>query len=300
MLVYKLKSFIMIKMISLNTLIIIIIIFFVLAIGAGAYFLIFKKKKAPPIKCKQLDDPCTNNKECCGSGSYSMYCNNTSKTCTKCGDECKNPSECCEGKQCIGGTCQSPPKVCGTSGSSCSINNYPSQITVNKGDKFTMAFPLASSNCKYMFFSDKSLHYYMVKVGSDISTASSTPSFFHMSYDPNYKESSFSDYMNVVFLSEDGDLIVSSQDFSSGNIEILWSLSSRNDGVWSRGSGPPYTLTLDDCGNLVLTDSSNNVTFNSKLRYFCDIDGTNCGWRTCNNNFRCGFTDDNKYWCRCV
>lgn len=293
-------------MLNLNTLIIILVGIIILGIGIGVYFLFIKKKPALKI-CKQIDDPCSNDSECCGSNLYSMYCNDTSKTCTKCPSDCKDPNECCNGKQCVGGLCQDPPKVCGSSGSNCPNNNeFNSNYTTNKGDEDKNISAMLSSNCKYLFVFDSiSLHDYSVykMKSADISDATTSPNFFHTVYEPNYKAPSFGSgkYMNFFYMTADGDLYIKALKLDGSNkTEILWSASSRNDGMWSKGTGPPYTLTLDDCGNLVLTDSSNNITFTSKLRYFCDIDGTNCRWRTCNNDFKCGFTDDNKYWCKCT
>lgn len=291
-------------MLSLNTLIIILVGIVILAIGIGVYFVVIKKKVTPPKKCKQINDPCSNDSECCGSNLYSMYCNDISKTCTKCAYNCKDTSECCDGKSCVGGICQDPPKVCGSSGSSCPINTYSSIATINKGEFDKPVIELASSNCKYLFLPDPiNSQDLSVYKGSDISTASTNLNFFHIIYEPNYKIPDFGPgrYGNTLFISADGDIYVKALKWDgSGKTAIVWSASSRNDGIWSKGSGPPYTLRLDDCGNLVLTDSSNNITFTSKLRYFCDADGTNCGWRTCNNNFQCGLTNDNKYWCKCV
>lgn len=290
-------------MFSLNTLIIILVGIVILAIGIGVYFVVIKKKSSPK-KCKQLDDPCSNDSECCGSNLYSMYCNDISKTCTKCAYNCKDSSECCNGKQCIGGICQSPPKVCGSSGLPCPISKFDSQVTINKGDFDKPIVWMSSSNCKYLFFPDSlTSHDYAVYLGTDISTATTNSNYFHTMYEPNYKNPSFGPgkYGNTLYLTADGDLYLQALKWDGSNQkEILWSASSRKDGMWSKGSGPPYTLTLDDCGNIILTDSSNTVTFTSTLRYFCDADGTNCGWRTCNNNFQCGFTEDNKYWCKCI
>lgn len=291
-------------MLSLNTLIIIIIAVIILAFIIGIYFL-FIKKKAKPIVCKSLNQTCTTDKECCNSFGYSMRCSDISKTCIKCPYKCTESKECCNGADCISGICQSSPSnSCSPSGSNCPTSNGLSyNITINKGEMDKFVFPpLASSNCKYMFASDKLVHDYVVKEGVDLSTAQTNVNLFHLSFEPNFKTPSFTNYGNTVFISADGDIYLQALDYSgTGKTETVWSASTRKDGMWSKGSGPPYTLTLDDCGNLILTDSSNTITFTSKMRYFCNQDGTNCGWKMCNNNFKCGYdTSKNIYWCQCV
>ena len=285
-------------MLSLQTYIIILIVIIVV-IGIGVFF-VFKKKKTNDVPCKKTNAPCTKDSECCKNHWYNLRCSNGK--CITCPTECTKDSECCDSKICYNKKCLIKPKSCDPQGGNCAeTSDIPYKVTINADEPDKMVLFLRSSNCNYVASVSSNLQNYYIMQGTSWNKMRPNINLYSAKLDTNFQLPDFSNWGATMFLTADGDLYLQAMNYGddSDQTKVIWRASTRGDNLWSKGTGPPYTLMLDDCGNLTLFDSQKNITFNSKSRYFCDSNGNNCKWQICPNNYNCSLINE-KYSCECV